>query len=170
MLKKMNMIVGVFFGEVGTVLLKFLSAFDSQSSKIGVRPIVAGNWSEQEFSTVKKYVKDYDCRIDIHKGDLQGLRDFLIGERRFLLTLMQNPNLLEHETFTDLMWAVSHLTEELSQRKDVRNLPNADYEHLVGDIKRAYILLITEWLAYIKHLKESYPYLFSFAVRTNPFK
>ena len=30
-------------------------------------------------------------------------------------------------------------------------------------------MLIIEWLAYMKHLKESYPYLFSLAVRTNPF-
>jgi hypothetical protein len=45
----------------------------------------------------------------------------------------------------------------------------ADYEHLSGDIKRAYIMLITEWVAYMKHLKGSYPYLFPLAVRTNPF-
>ncbi|MBI1811117.1 MAG: hypothetical protein HYR78_04160 [Nitrospirae bacterium] len=169
MLKKMNMVVGIFFSEVGTALLKYLSAFDSQPDKIGARLVVASRWSEQEFSTVKKYVNGYDCRIDIHKGDLQGLRDFLVGERRFLLTLLQNPNLLEHEFFTDLLWAVSHLTEELSHRKDLKTLPKPDYEHLSGDIKRAYIMLITEWLAYMKHLKESYPYLFSLAVRTNPF-
>lgn len=169
MLKKLNMVVGVFFSEVGTALLKSLSAFDSQSDKIGVRLIVAGNWSEQEFSMVKKYVKNYDCRIAINRGDIEGLRDFLVGERRFLLALLQNPNLLEHESFTDLLWAVTHLAEELSHRKDLKTLPNTDYEHLSGDIKRAYIMLITEWLAYMKHLNESYPYLFSLAVRTNPF-
>ncbi len=41
--------------------------------------------------------------------------------------------------------------------------------HLSGDIRRAYSILITEWLAYMKHLKSDYPYLFSLAVRTNPF-
>jgi len=51
---------------------------------------------------------------------------------------------------------------------DVKNLPDTDYTHLAGDIKRAYVLLIIEWLAYMKHLKEDYPYLFSLAVRTNP--
>lgn len=169
MLKKMNMVVGVFFSEVGTELLKSLSAFDIQSDKIGARLIVAASWSEQEFSMVKKYVNGYDCRIDINRGDIQGLRDFLIRERRFLLALMQNPNLLEHESFTDILWAVSHLAEELSHRKDLRTLSNADYEHLSGDIKRAYIMLITEWLAYMKHLKGNYPYLFSLAIRTNLF-
>ncbi|MDI6743783.1 MAG: hypothetical protein QMD07_00235 [Thermodesulfovibrionales bacterium] len=169
MLKKMNMAIGVFFSEVGTSLLKYLSAFDAHPEKIGARLVVASNWPEREFSMVKKYVKNYNCRIEINGGDLEGLRDFLVGERRFLLALLQNPNLLEHESFTDLLWAVTHLTEELSHRKDLRTLPNADYEHLSGDIKRAYIMLITEWLGYMEHLKESYPYLFSLAVRTNPF-
>ena len=169
MLKKMNMVVGVFFSEVGITFLKLLSVFDPQSGKLGVKLVVASKWSEQEFTMVKKYVKDYDCKIDINRSDLEGLRDFLVGERRFLLALLQNPNLLEHESFTDLLWAVTHLTEELSHRKDLRTLPDADYEHLSGDIKRAYIMLITEWLGYMEHLKESYPYLFSLAVRTNPF-
>jgi hypothetical protein len=39
----------------------------------------------------------------------------------------------------------------------------------VVDIKRAYSLLITEWLAYMEHLRQDYPFLFSLAMRTNPF-
>ena len=34
---------------------------------------------------------------------------------------------------------------------------------------RAYGRLLGEWLSYIRHLKADYPYLFSFAVRMNPF-
>jgi hypothetical protein len=85
------------------------------------------------------------------------------------LLILQNPNLLEHETFTELLWAVFHLTEELAKREDTKNLSAKDYEHLSGDIKRAYTLLISEWLDYMKHLKDKYPYLFSLAIRTNPF-
>jgi hypothetical protein len=36
-------------------------------------------------------------------------------------------------------------------------------------MKRAYVLLIGEWLAYVKHLQADYPYIFSLLVRTNPF-
>jgi hypothetical protein len=48
-------------------------------------------------------------------------------------------------------------------------LCGADRKHLANDMKRVYSLLISEWLSYMKHLKENYPYLFSFAMRTNPF-
>jgi hypothetical protein len=36
-------------------------------------------------------------------------------------------------------------------------------------MERAYVLLIREWLDYMNHLQQVYPYLFSLARRTNPF-
>jgi hypothetical protein len=36
-------------------------------------------------------------------------------------------------------------------------------------MQRAYWALISQWLNYMNHLREFYPYLFSLAVRTNPF-
>lgn len=37
------------------------------------------------------------------------------------------------------------------------------------DVEMVYNQLIFEWLDYMEHLKNSYPHLFSFAMRTNPF-
>ena len=51
----------------------------------------------------------------------------------------------------------------------MKQLPVTDYEHLAGDIRRAYALLVHEWLDYMKHLKYNYPYMFSLAMRANPF-
>ena len=100
--------------------------------------------------------------------DLKDMREFLIKRRDFLLALLGNPNLLEHDNFTDLLWAVFHLTEELNHRTDLNEIPDADRAHLVGDMKRVHVQLISEWLDYMKHLKRDYPYLFSLAIRTNP--
>jgi len=169
MLKKLNMVIGAFFSEIGTRLLKSFPDFDLHYDKIRGNLIVTNDWSEQEFSIVRKRLNSYDYKIKSQKGDLEDLKRFLIGKRDFLLRLLENPNLLEHESFTDLLWAVFHLTEELASRVNVRQLPDTDYEHISGDIKRAYVLLISEWLAYMKHLKDNYPYLFSLAMRTNPF-
>jgi hypothetical protein len=83
--------------------------------------------------------------------------------------LLENPVLLEHESFTDLLQAVFHMTEELAGRENMKQLPEADYEHLAGDMKRVYALLAHQWLDYMRHLKDNYPYLFSLAMRTNPF-
>ncbi len=77
--------------------------------------------------------------------------------------------MLERQNFSNLLWAVFHFADELTHRKDIKNLPDSDYEHMAGDIKRVYVLLIEEWLDYMKHLQKKYPYLFSLALRTNPF-
>lgn len=83
--------------------------------------------------------------------------------------MLQNPTLLEHEEFTDLFWGIFHLADELKHRELIKNLSSDDCEHLAKDIERVYGLLILEWLNYMKHLRDEYPYLFSLAVRTGPF-
>jgi hypothetical protein len=86
-----------------------------------------------------------------------------------MLAMLENPYLIEHDTFTELMQALFHVTEELRVRDRLVDLPDTDYAHLSGDINRVYGFLIREWLVYIQHLKANYPYLFSLAMRTNPF-
>ncbi len=169
MLEKLNIIIGSFFSEVGKELLKSMSAFDPSSKRIGQDLVVTERWTLREFVETANRLKKYTYDIDIKRGDLDSLKQMLIKERTFLLRLLENQNLLEHDTFTNLLMAVFHLTEELESRTDVRDLPQADMKHLANDVKRVYTLLVSEWLDYMKHLQENYPYLFSFAMRTNPF-
>lgn len=169
LMHKLNMVIGAFYSEAGIKLMKRFCVFDNCSHDIGKELIVRKEWSDKHFNDMRKNIAFYACPIDPQKGDLTGLKSFLVSKRDFMLRLLENPNLLEHETFTDLLWAVFHLTEELEHRESLADLPKTDYEHIAGDIKRAYALLITEWIMYMKHLKTHYPYLFSLAMRTNPF-
>jgi hypothetical protein len=168
-MEKLNMVIGTFFSEVGTGLLVYLSNADPKLDSIKKDLIVTNNWSEKEFTRVHRRLKEYDYRVDIHKLNLNDLRFHLIEKRDFLLRLLENPVLLEHESFTELLRAVFHLTEELQSREETEGLPETDYQHLGGDIKRAYSLLVNQWFDYMKYLKTAYPYLFSLAIRTNPF-
>ena len=169
MLKKLNMVIGAFFSEVGTPLLKYFEQFDTDSEKLSKHLIVDNDWSPEHFDQMQIVLEKHDYKIDSRKGDLHNLQNFIVTKREFLLRLLENPNLLEHEAFTELLWAVFHLAEELSFRKSVGDLPETDCQHLSGDIKRAHKLLVREWLCHMEHLKNVYPYLFSLAVRTNPF-
>ena len=169
MLNKLNMVIGAFFSEVGRELLKKFSDFDTKSSEMTQKLVITDESFKKDFLKICKNVKNHPYDIDSKRGDLENIKNFLKGKRQFLLNLLENPNLLEHESFTNLLWAVFHLTEELTHRRSLTRLPENDYQHLAGDIKRAYHLLIVEWLYYMKHLKANYPYLFSLAARTNPF-
>lgn len=168
LLNKLNMVIGAFFSEVGTPLLRYFVGFDEAGKSLSKELLIDAEWSEEDFSEVAKALRKRDPVIDSKVGDLPGLRKFLAGERGFLVRLLENPNLLEHERFTELLWAVFHLADELSHRKTIERLSDSDYKHLTGDIKRAYRLLLREWVFYMEHLKNDYPYLFSLAVRTNP--
>ena len=169
LLEKLNMVIGTFFSEVGTKLVAYFSDFDSKLDTIRSELIITTDWSVQEFLSVSKRLKNYDYGVEIQKINLEELRTFLVGKRDFLVRLLENPILLEHESFTELLRAVFHLTEELTAREHLIQLPTTDYAHLAGDIKRAYVLLVHQWLDYMKYLKDNYPYLFSLAIRTNPF-
>jgi hypothetical protein len=96
------------------------------------------------------------------------LKAHLTGKRDLIVLLLANPNLMEHERFTDLLWAVSHLAEELAARPSLADLPPKDAEHLAGDVKRVYERLVGEWLRYCRHLQHAYPYIFSLMARTHP--
>jgi len=169
MLNKLNMVIGAFFSEVGGELLKIFADFDTKSFEMTQKLVITDESFKKDFLKICKNVKNHSYNIDSKKGDLENIKKFLKEKRQFLLNLLENPNLLEHESFTNLLWAVFHLTEELTHRRSLNELPENDYQHLAGDIKRAYHLLIVEWLYYMKHLKANYPYLFSLAARTNPF-
>lgn len=168
-LAKLNMVIGAFFGEVGSRLLAYFSDFDPELDKIRKDLIVASDWSEEDFAGVRERLRNHEYEVEIQKVHLEDLRAFLVGKRDLMLRLLENPNLLEHESFAQLLWAVCHLTEELGYREDLGQLPDTDYKHLAGDMKRAYTLLVYEWLDYMRHLKDDYPYLFSLAMRINPF-
>ncbi|MDY9923051.1 hypothetical protein [Methanobacterium sp.] len=174
MMEKLNMVIGAFFSEVGTDLLGAITKFDPDTEHIKDDLLITTSWSEKDFKNARKTIKEFDYTLNIN-GDLESIeflinaKKFLVNRRKFLLALLENPNLLEHETFTELLWAVFHLMEELENRDDISKLPKADYNHLSGDVVRIYSLLILEWLQYMEHLMNNYPYLFSLAIRTNPF-
>ncbi len=167
-LEKLNMVIGAFFSEVGTRLIILFQELD-QPNGLKTELNFNDQWNRLDFNRVRNRIVSYQISPDTRKGDLEGLRSFLIQKREFLLRLLENPNLLEHELFTDLLWAVFHLTEELESRTHLDHLSREDHEHLANDIKRAYGHLLREWINYIEHLKNNYPFLFSLSSRTNPF-
>jgi hypothetical protein len=169
LMNKLNMVIGAFFSEVGYQLIKDLLAITENKSELQKGISLKTDWTPKDFEKARKHVVCFEASFSLKDRHLDSLKDSLVSKRDFLLRLLENPNLLEHESFTNLLWSVFHLTEELTARQDLGGLPGPDYEHLGGDIKRVYGYLICEWLLYMGHLKAAYPFLFSLAVRTSPF-
>lgn len=167
MLKKMNMVIGSFFTEVGEELISKTIKFSQKQAKDVF--LFDNTWDNKAFAVKAKeaLVLNYEC--DLSKSDVPALNEFLKSKKTFLLGLLCNPNLMEHQGFTDLLWAVSHLEEEFALRKDLSAFSEDDKKHIEGDMQRAFSRVLSQWLLYNGHLKEHYPYLYSLAVRVNPF-
>lgn len=167
--ERLGMIIGVFYSEIGFSLLKFLVEADPEALKIKNELLVDQDWTDENFDAVCERLQSHSYIIEPDKINMEQLRGFLAKKGSTLLRLLENPNLMEHESFTDLLRAVFHLREELLHRNEFSNSQKADQEHLANDAKRIYRLLVKQWISHLEYLKNSYPYLYSLAVRTNPF-
>jgi len=169
LLNKMNMVIGVFFNDLGIELIKIFGVFIENIDEVNNVLQISQRWKDRDFNEINKKFKIKPNQFILNNQNLTILKDFLENKKGGLLNMLANPNLLEHDTFTNLLWAVFHLADELSHRPDFNDLPKTDLDHLKVDMMRAYTFIVSEWASYMKHLKNDYPYLFSIAIRTNPF-
>ncbi|MCH8864740.1 MAG: hypothetical protein IIB13_05205 [Chloroflexi bacterium] len=167
---KLNMVIGSFYSEVGTKLLQKLRHCFIDSDEIRRQLTVNQTWTNGDFKEAAAFAVSLKSKPPCLETELEDLKSFFFERRIFLLRLLENPSLLEHESFTDLLWATFHVVEELEARPSVNNLPALDLAHITVDINRMYGRLVAEWVAYVKHLKADYPFLFSLVVRTHPFQ
>jgi hypothetical protein len=168
LLQKLNMIIGAFFSEVGIDLLRQLAALDSDPESLARRFDLDTSWDDKRLKQASAEAAAGSYRLSPTRESIRAMQDFMCEKRQFLLGLLENQSLLENERFTDVLWAVFHLGDELSRRTDLDSLPESDIAHLAGDMERAYGRMISEWFEHLRHLKVRYPYLYSLAVRSNP--
>jgi len=168
LMQKLNMVIGTFFSELGTRLLGDLIGGIDNREELGEQLCVTADWSPQDYRSSLRAIRASELEVDVDRLDLEALRSALAEKRQMLVALLANPNLLEHDRFTNLLWAVFHLLEELEARDALDDLPESDRKHLQGDVRRVAALLTAEWLLYCRHLQAKYPYIFSIVVRTHP--
>jgi hypothetical protein len=169
-MEKLNMLIGSFFSVIGTPLLRHCVDWDPRAEDLRERIRPTLDCSEKEFRRMRKGLEERTYTIQVRREELEGLLQLLTEKSDLLMRLLENPQLLEHTDFTDLLRAVFHLFDELTNRDELAELPDSDHEHLTGDIERVYGLIVREWLSYMRYLGVHYPFLYSFAVRTNPFE
>ena len=166
--KKINVIISAFFSELGTSIVYELSKFNENLAELC--SIVNMTEDNRNLNDTKKKVKDFDFKIHVTADQLESLAQILVSKKSFMIGMLENSSLMEHDSFTDMLWSVFHLADEFQSRDNLKNLSQVDLNHLANDILRAYRLITIEWVSYMRYLKEEYPYLYDLALRKNPFK
>lgn len=160
-MEKLNMLIGLFFTEVGYKLMHLIIKVD----KCGKNSIALFN----DLDEVKNQLKKHEYIIDIEEVDLDKIMEVLLENSNLLVDLISNENIMQHEIFTDLLMSVIHLRDEIIFYKNDKN-NQLDISHLEKDILRVYKNITIQWVDYLKYLNKSYPFLYDNAIRVNPFK
>jgi len=168
-LEKVSIVINEFYAETGTELIMGLRGYITNLDEISGAMQISGKWTDKDFNEAKAFLISSPIRIDIEIGGIYELHRLFQEKKEQILRLFENANLMEHDSFTDMLWAAYHVYDELRSRESLENLPAADTRHLNVDIERAAGLLMIEWLESMRLLKVKYPYLYSLAVRKCPF-
>lgn len=172
LMEKLSMLIGLFYQELGQEMLRVCARADMQIESLRGQCHVTARWEDADYQKLEGTLKQFKYKLDLERVDLDGLYDLLDSRKALMVSLIANPSLLEHDTFSELLMSVSHMHEELALRKSLNgeDPTRRDREHLKLDLERAYGHLAQEWLFYMKHLKARYPYLFATAMINNPFE
>lgn len=172
LIEKLNMLVGLFYSQLGLNIFKQFVDSDENVTNLVSNCKIQATSEVTDFEKVHCFLSNHKHSINIEKIDLVKLKDELNGSKDLMVSLIANPSLLEHESFSELLMSIFHLQEELAMRdiySDQSKMDKHDLDHLTVDLMRAYKHISLEWLEYIQHLKVNYPYLFVTALIKNPY-
>ena len=168
LLEKLNMLIGLFYTELGTKLLSDIVKGDAHGVMANHRTITADTWCDKSFSKLHEDIFQYDYEINIDKINLKDIRNRLDNNKDLLINLISNGSLLEHETFTEMLMTIMHLKEELDTRYS-KDIEEYEIKHIEKDLMDVYKYLTIEWAEYMKYLSRNYPSLYCKALINNPF-
>jgi len=77
-MEKLNMVIGAFFSEVGTQLLKLLVEFDPSKEESQKRLFVTSKWSDKDFNNAIRSFKEHDYEFPNQPLELDELKAFLL--------------------------------------------------------------------------------------------
>jgi hypothetical protein len=166
--KRINVIISSFFTESGTELMSAMSRFSRNQEDL-CKILSADDFSKNISLKLKKQLKAFPYDIYADPAELAEMKSRMSAHKPYMLRMLENTNLMEHDSFTDMLWSVFHVADELDTR-NLGKLSKADIDHISYDILRAYSALNLEWIGYMDYLEREYPYLFVLAIRKSPFK
>lgn len=161
--KKINVIISTFFVEAGSEILAVLSEFNCHKDSLYAMIEESGAHKENA-RLLRKKLNGVPYELLLEEEGMKKLAGLLAEYRGFMLNMLGNDNLLEHDDFTDMLWAIFHVADEVKVRTGLMLKSEHDIRHLTSDIQRAYGMMVREWATYMLYMKSDYPYLYQIAL------
>jgi len=104
--RQMQVVISAFYSDVGTSLIRNFSHFNTNFQKLKEEFSFEQDIIHPTKEKMWNFVCDFDYAMDSRAGDLSALKNFLLTKKPYILRMFENPNLLEHDQFTDMLWSV----------------------------------------------------------------
>ena len=88
LLEKLNMLIGLFYTELGTKLLSDIVKGDAHGVMANHRTITADTWCDKSFAKLHEDILQYDYEINIDKINLKDVRNRLDDNKDLLYSLI----------------------------------------------------------------------------------
>lgn len=167
---KTRILTSTFFSDIGTYLLEELILHITNIDEIAPYLQTDESWTARDFENAAEAVKSTVLKLDCDISDFEKIHKLLIDKRMTLLVIASNPTLLEHEAFTDMLWTVFHLNDELTFRTDKRGLAESDLAHLNSDAEAVLKQTLINRMCHLQFLQKEYPNLYLLEAHRNSFK
>ncbi|MGN1023867.1 MAG: hypothetical protein ACI4OJ_10230 [Lachnospiraceae bacterium] len=150
-----SMLRSQFFTGVGVPMLRALS----DCCKIeGELPALSDQEdSPKDRERAKKKIEDLPLSVHLDETAYNRVRSLLEESRTELLILGSNPDLMEAECFTQLLWGIFHLLDEYRLRGNWQDLKADDISHLEEDFARVLRLILVNNIDNAVYLRTHFP-------------
>lgn len=166
--KKHNMLIGLFYQEIGNFVLNHFVKADKSIHDTDFKAQIDFKWDASQYESLKNCIISHNFKIDMTLVNLLELDENLSLHKELIVNLISNPTIHEHGQFSEVLMSIFHLADELKVH-ELHRLQQTDIDHIQIDSERVYKLLSVEWVSYMSHMQIDYPYLFLTAVKNNPF-
>lgn len=158
--KKLSMLVGIFFRQVGLDLFAMMSYLVKNREDFDNTVMVQPEWNSRRFARARSELETTMFWIKADKAQLAELFRVLMEKEEIIIRMTTSPHLLEFENLHKALLRLFHLIEEFHFRSNLEALPPGAIDHLAHDVSRALSALSVLWLEYLEHLKRHHPVLF----------
>ncbi|GLC32011.1 hypothetical protein [Clostridium omnivorum] len=167
--QKINILIQVFFEEVGNELLCKLEPSEKKCCELGCLRWEFNDLLIKDTKNIRNEIEKHNVILELKSEDINSLYELLNSNKDTFIKFLENPYLTEHDTFTDLIQSISHLYYEISFRRSRGEYSEADMIHIREDAQRVYKNLLEKWLIYMEYTQKEYPFLFDLALQNAPF-
>ncbi len=167
-MEKTQMLASTFFSDCGMAMFRTMLRPLLNKEVLWPALKIEKDWGPRDFAAAVEAVHRCPLSFRLSPTCMTHLREIFQEKHMSMMIIISNPALLEHEVFTDMLWAIFHLKDELSARTNFDHLPSVEQEHLNDDMERALRAILVNWIGHMQHIQAEYPFLFLLEIENNP--